>query len=96
MGHGNSLTDHEKGMIDAFEKNSHSHRVIVKKINRLICAVNYYIRKIRTKHPKRFLVGQKNSVQGIIEPLSEMLENPENLFLKFKIPGDINVSRWTI
>ena len=26
MGRGNSLTDHEKGMIDAFEKDGHSQR----------------------------------------------------------------------
>ena len=38
---------------------------------------------MRTKHPKRFQVGQKNSVQGINGPLSEMLENLENPFLKF-------------
>ena len=82
MGHGNSLTDHEKGMIDAFEKDGHSQWEITKKINRSRCAVNNYI-KIRTKHPKRFQIGQKNSVQGINGHLSEMLENPENLFLNF-------------
>ena len=43
MGRGNSFTDHEKGMIDAFEKDGHSHREIAKKINRSKCAVNYYI-----------------------------------------------------
>ena len=32
---------------------------------------------------KIFQVGQKNSVQGINGPLSEMLEKPESLFLKF-------------
>ena len=31
MGRGNSLTDHEKGMIDAFEKDGHSQREIAKK-----------------------------------------------------------------
>ena len=35
MGHGNSLTDLEKGMIDAFEKNGHSQREIAKKINKV-------------------------------------------------------------
>ena len=34
MGHGNSLTDYEKGMIDAFEKVEHSQREIAKKIKR--------------------------------------------------------------
>ena len=33
MGHGNSLTDHKKGMIDAFEKDGHSQREIAKEIN---------------------------------------------------------------
>ena len=49
--------------------------------------------KIRTKHSKRFQVGRKNSVQGINGTLSEMLENPEN---QIQLPGEINVSRWTI
>ena len=35
------------------------------------------------EHPKRFQVGQKNSIQGINRSLSGMLENPENPFLKF-------------
>ena len=83
MGCGNSLTDHEKGMIDAFEKDGHSQREIAKNINSSMCAVNNYIKKIGTKHPKRFRVGKKNSVQGINRPFSEMFENPENLFLKF-------------
>ena len=60
MGRGNSLTDHEKGMIDAFEKDGHSQQEIAKKINRARCAVNNYI-KIRTKHPKRFQVSKKKN-----------------------------------
>ena len=44
MGRGNSLTDHEKGMINAFEKDGHSQREIAKKINRSRCAVNNYIK----------------------------------------------------
>ena len=90
MGRGNSLTDYEKGMIDAFEKDGHSQREITKKMNRSSCAVNNYIKKIR-KHPKRFQVGQKNSVQGINGPLSEMLENPENPFLKFNFLVTLNL-----
>ena len=82
MGRGNSLTDHKKGMSDAFEKDGHSQREIAKKINRSRCAVNNYI-KNKNKTPKIFQVGPKNSVQGINGPLSEMLENPENPFLKF-------------
>ena len=80
MGCGNSLTYHEKGMIDAFEKDGHPQREIAKKINRSRYAVNNYIRN-KNKTPKK--VGQKKSVQGINGPLSEMLENPENPFLKF-------------
>ena len=45
MGRGNSHTDHEKGMIDAFEKDGHFQRKITKKINRSRCAVNNYIKK---------------------------------------------------
>ena len=52
MRHGNSLTDHEKGMIDAFEKDGHSQREITKKINRSRCAVNNYI-KNKNKTPQK-------------------------------------------
>ena len=52
MGRGNSLTDHEKGMIDAFEKDGHCQREITKKINRSMCAVNNYIRN-KNKTPKK-------------------------------------------
>ena len=45
MGSGNSLTDREKGMIDAFEKDGHSQREIAKKINRSRFTVNNYIKK---------------------------------------------------
>ena len=31
MGHGSSLTDHEKWMIDAFEKDRHSQQEIARK-----------------------------------------------------------------
>ena len=52
MGRGNSLTDHEKGMIDAFEKDGHSQREIAKKIDRSMCVVNNYI-KNKNKTPKK-------------------------------------------
>ena len=69
MGRGNSLTYHEKEMIDTFEKDGHSQREIAqKKINRSRCAVNYDIIN-KNKHPKRFQVGQKNLVQGINGPI---------------------------
>ena len=44
MGRDNSLTDHEKGIIDAFEKDEHSQREIAMKINRSRCAVNNCIK----------------------------------------------------
>ena len=44
MGCGNSLIDHEKGRIDAFEKDGYSQWEIAKKINRSRCAVNNYIK----------------------------------------------------
>ena len=56
MGHGNSLTDHKKGMIDAFEKDGHSQREIAKKINRSRCAVNNYIKNKNKTPPKIALI----------------------------------------
>ena len=52
MGRVHSLTDLEKGMIDAFENDGHSQREITKKINRTRCAVNNYI-KNKNKTPKK-------------------------------------------
>ena len=52
MGRGNSLTDHEKGMIDAFEKDWYSQLEIAKKINRSRCAVNNYIKNKNKTPPK--------------------------------------------
>ena len=54
MGRGNPLTDHEKEMIDAFEKDGHSQREIAKNINRSRCAVNNYI-KNKNKTPKTLM-----------------------------------------
>ena len=79
MGRGNSLTDHEKEMIDAFEKDGHCQREIAKEINRSRCAVNNYI-KNKNKTPKK-IPGRPEKLSP--RPLSEMLENPENQFLKF-------------
>ena len=87
MGRGNSLTDHEKRMIDAFEKDEHSQREIAKKINRSRCAGNNYI--IRTKHPKRFQVGQKK--RAIIRDVRKSGKSVSQI----QLPDNINVSRWT-
>ena len=59
MGCGNSLTDHEKGMIDAFEKDGHSQREIAKKINRSKCAVNNYIKNKNKNTQKDFKLARK-------------------------------------
>ena len=61
MGHGNSLTDHEKGMIDAFEKDGHSQQEITKKINRSRCAVNNYI-KNKNETPNLFFNNQRKRI----------------------------------
>ena len=52
MGPGNSLIDHEKAMIDAFEKDGDSQREIAKKINGSMCAVNKYIKNKNKTHKK--------------------------------------------
>ena len=62
MGRGNSLTDHEKEMIDAFEKEGHSQREIAKKINRSKWAGNNYIRN-KNKTPKKILKEKSGSIQ---------------------------------
>ena len=45
MERGNSLTYHEKGMIDAFVKDGNSQLEITKKIKRSKCAASNYIKK---------------------------------------------------
>ena len=80
MGRGNSLTDHEKGMIDAFEKDGHSQRDLTKKINRLRCVTNNYI-KNKNKTPKKIIRDVRKSGKSVSQ---------------IQLPGDINVSRWTI
>ena len=95
MGHGNSLTDHEKGMIDAFEKDGHSQREIPKKINRSRCAVNNYI-KNKNKTPKK--------IPGRLEKLSPRnkraiirdVRKSRKSISQIQFPGDINVSHRTI
>ena len=53
MGRGNSLTDHEKGIIEALEKDGHSQREIAKKTNISRGTVNNY-RKNKNKTPKKY------------------------------------------
>ena len=92
MGRGNSLTDHEKGIFNAFEKDGHSQREIAKKINRSRCAVNNYI-KNKNKTPKK-IPGRPEKLsprnkQAIIRDVRKSVS-------QIQLPGDINVSRWTI
>ena len=95
MGRGNSLTDLEKGMVDAFEKDGHSQQEITKKINRSRCAVNNYI-KNKNKTPKKIpgwpeKLNPRNK-QAIIR---NVRKSGKSVF-QIQLPGDINVSRWTI
>ena len=95
MGRGNSLTDHEKGMIDAFEKDGHSQREIAKKINRSRCAMNNYI-KNKNKTPKK-IPGRPEKLsprnkRAIVRDVRKFGKS----ILQIQLPGDINVSHWTI
>ena len=92
MGCGNSLTDHEKEMIDAFEKDGHPQREIAMKINRSRCGVNNYIRN-KNKTPQ--------NIPGRLEKLSPrnkraVIREVRKSISLIHLPGDINVSRWTI
>ena len=87
MGRSNSLTDHEKGMVDAFEKDGHSQQEI-KKINRSRCAVNNYI-KNKNESPKKIpgkpkKLSPKNK-QAIIRDVRKSVSQIQ-----------LNVSHWTI
>ena len=95
MGCGNSLTDHEKGMIDALEKDGHSQWEITKKINRSRCAVNNYM-KNKNKTPKKIpgrpeKLSPKNK-HAIIRDVRKSGKSVSQI----QLPGDINVSHWTI
>ena len=95
MGRGNSLTDHEKGMIDAFEKDGHSQREIAKKINRSRCTVNNYIKnknKTPQKIPSRPEKFSRRNKRAIIRDVRKSGKSVSQI----QLPGDINVSRWTI
>ena len=98
MGRGNSLTDHEKGMIDAFEKDGHSQREIAKKkkkINRSMCAVNNYMQN-KNKTPKKILgKPEKLSPRNKRAIIRDVRKSGKSVS-KIQLPGDINVSRWTI
>ena len=91
MGCGNSLTDHEKGMINAFEK----EREITKKMNRSRCEVNNYTKnknKIPQKIPGRPEKLSPMNKQAIIRDIRKSGKSVSQI----QLPGDINVSRWII
>ena len=95
MGCCNSLTDHEKGVIDAFEKDGHSQREITKKINRSRCAVNNYIKnknKTPQKIPGRLEKLSPRNKKDIIRDVRKSGKSVSQI----QLPGDIYVSRWTI
>ena len=79
-------------MIDAFEKDGHSQQKNAKKINRSRCAVNNYI-KNKNKTPKK--------IPGRPEKLSQrnkraIIRDVRKSVSQIQLPGDINVSHWTI
>ena len=95
MGHGNSPTDHEKGMIDAFEKDGHSWREIAKKISRSRREVKNYIKnknKTPQKIPGRSEKLSPRNKRAIIRDVRKSRKSVSQI----QRPGDINVSRWTI
>ena len=95
MGRGNSLTDHEKGMIDASKKDGHSQREITKKINRSRWTVNNYI-KNKNKTPKKIPGrSEKLSPRNKRAIIRDVRKSGKSVF-QIQLPGDINVSRWTI
>ena len=95
MGRGNSLTDHKKGMIDAFEKDGHSQREIAKKINRSRFAVNNYI-KNKNKTPRKIL-GRPGKLSPRNKPaiIRDVRKSRKSVY-QIHLPGEINVSRGTI
>ena len=95
MGRGYSLTDHEKGMIDAFEKDGHSQCENSKKINRSRCAVNNFAKdknKTPQKIPGRPEKLSPRNKRAIIRDIRKSGKSVPQI----QLPGDINVSRWTI
>ena len=95
MGGGNSLTDHEKGMIDAFEKDGHSQQEIAQKINRSRCAVNNFIKnknKTPQKIPGRPEKLSPRNKRAIIRDVRKSGKSVSQI----QLPDDINVSRWII
>ena len=82
-------------MIDAFEKDGHSQREITKKINRSRCAVNNYI-KNKNKTPKK-IPGrpEKLSPRNKRVIIRDVRKSGKSIS-QIQLPGDINVSCWTI
>ncbi len=90
MVRGNSLTDHKKGMIDAFQKEGHSQWEIAKKINRSRCAVNNYIKnknKTPKKIPSRLEKLSPRNKRAIIRDVRKSGKSVSQI----QLPGDINV-----
>ena len=92
MGRGNSLKDHEKGMIDAFEKDGHSQQEIAKKINRSRCAVNNCI-KNKNKTPKKIPGRPRKLSPRNKRSIIRNVRKSGKSVSQIQLPGDINVSR---
>ena len=90
----NSFTDHEKGMINAFEKDGHSQREITKRINRSRCAVNNYI-KNENKTPKKIPGRAGNLSPRNKRAITRDIRKSGKSASQIQLPGDINVLRWT-
>ena len=95
MGRENSLTDPEKGMIDAFEKDEYSQGEIAKKINGSRCAVNDYI-KNKNKTPQKIPGRQENLSPRNKRAIIRDVRKSGKSLSQIQLLGDINVSRWTI
>ena len=82
-------------MINGFEKDGHSQREIAKKINRSRYLVNNYIKnknKIPKKIPGRPEKLSPRNKRAIIRDVGKSGKSVSQI----QLPGDINVSRWTI
>ena len=84
-----------KWMIDAFEKDGHSLREIAKKINRSRCAVNNYI-KNKNKTPQKIPGRPEKLNPRNKRAIIRDVRKSEKSVSQIQLPGDFNVSRWTI
>ena len=82
-------------MSDAFLKNGHSQREIAKKINRLRCALNNYI-KNKNKTPQKIPGWPEKLRPRNKRAIIRDVRKSGKSISQIQPSGDINVSRWTI